>query len=379
MITYRKARPEDRAKYIDFANMVFSMNWAPHNFKTLLPKVYGDGRATDDMQNIAMDEAGNVRGLIAVMPDRMHVFDKVLNTGYVGTVSVHPFSRGEGHMKALMKMAVEGARAEGVDLMMLGGQRQRYEYFGFTPGGVAVDYRIIPANVRHALRTVDAEGIEFLPMENAAEALVDQAFALHEAQILHMERSREDFVCILKSWYAQPFIVCVGGAFAGYLLASRELKEIKELKLTDTDLYQAVLKAWIEQKQAHPLSVVAAGWDVELNRALSAFAEEESVENAEQLLVLNWAKVLAALLPLSGVSQPLQDGSLSVWIDEKPITVTVRAGAVEVKSEARLDAPHLTGKEAQRRLFAPLAAFEAPLAPAGWLPLRLYMSTADHF
>ena len=44
MIEYRFAAPEHRADLIDFINYVFSQNSVPHDFKTLIPKVYADGR-----------------------------------------------------------------------------------------------------------------------------------------------------------------------------------------------------------------------------------------------------------------------------------------------------------------------------------------------
>lgn len=43
MIEYRFAAPEHRADLIDFINYVFSQNSVPHDFKTLIPKVYADG------------------------------------------------------------------------------------------------------------------------------------------------------------------------------------------------------------------------------------------------------------------------------------------------------------------------------------------------
>ena len=164
MTTYRKARPEDRAQYLDFINMVFSMAHRPHDFSKLLPKVYGPGRPTDTLQNIAVADAGRVRGPVAVLPGALRGGDKALCTGYVGSVSAHPFARGEGHMKALMKMAIEGAAADGADLMMLGGQRQRYEYFGFTPGGVEIRYTVDQANLRHALRGVETANPDLDPL-----------------------------------------------------------------------------------------------------------------------------------------------------------------------------------------------------------------------
>ena len=35
--TYRKATENDREKYVDFANLVFSNAHVPHDFETLIP------------------------------------------------------------------------------------------------------------------------------------------------------------------------------------------------------------------------------------------------------------------------------------------------------------------------------------------------------
>ena len=66
------------------------------------------------------------------VPLSLLVAGKPLRAAGIGTVSVHPYARGEGHMKKLMHMTLEECRENGADLAMLGGQRQRYEYFGFT-------------------------------------------------------------------------------------------------------------------------------------------------------------------------------------------------------------------------------------------------------
>ena len=42
--TYRIADPSDRENYIDFINYVFSHAYGPSDFKTMLPKEYGDNR-----------------------------------------------------------------------------------------------------------------------------------------------------------------------------------------------------------------------------------------------------------------------------------------------------------------------------------------------
>ena len=101
MVTYRRATASDRAKILDFINMVFSMTVRPHDFSTLIPKVYGPGRGLAEIHCIALDDNDAVRGVVAALPQEIHILDQTLRTAFVGSVSVHPYARGEGHMKAL--------------------------------------------------------------------------------------------------------------------------------------------------------------------------------------------------------------------------------------------------------------------------------------
>lgn len=134
MSEYRKAKPEEREACIEFADYVFSKAHCPHDFETLIPRVYGEGVDSASMHRIAVDERGKIRALIAVLREELEVGGKALQAGFVGTVSVHPKARGEGHMKVLMGEWLKEMR-ETCDIAVLGGQRQRYEYFGFTRGG----------------------------------------------------------------------------------------------------------------------------------------------------------------------------------------------------------------------------------------------------
>ena len=67
MIEYRFAAPEHRADLIDFINYVFSQNSVPHDFKTLIPKVYADGRGYDGIHAIVLDD-GRVKGVVGQYP-----------------------------------------------------------------------------------------------------------------------------------------------------------------------------------------------------------------------------------------------------------------------------------------------------------------------
>ena len=134
MIEYRFADASYRADIIDFINMVFSQSAIPHDFKTLIPKVYADGRGFDEIHAIALDNQ-RVRGVVAQLPISAKYAGQDLKIGYIGSVSSHKYARGSGYMKVLMAMQLENAEKSGIDIMMLGGQRQRYEYFGYSPVG----------------------------------------------------------------------------------------------------------------------------------------------------------------------------------------------------------------------------------------------------
>ena len=65
MIEYRWADAQDLDNIIDFINMVFSMLRVPHNFETLLPKVYGKGFRIADIHVVAQEE-GRICGCVGM-------------------------------------------------------------------------------------------------------------------------------------------------------------------------------------------------------------------------------------------------------------------------------------------------------------------------
>ena len=100
---YRMTVPEDKADVIDFANLVFSQAHQPHDFSTLLPKVYGPD-AERLAEHFIATQNGKIRGCVGLYKEDYKLGDSMLKLGFVGTVSVHKYSRGEGHMQKLMTM-----------------------------------------------------------------------------------------------------------------------------------------------------------------------------------------------------------------------------------------------------------------------------------
>ena len=366
--------PMDREEIVDFANYVFSQAHEPHDFKTLLPKAYGDQLPELGAKHYLAKQAGRIRALVADRVIGLRILDETLKVGCVGTVSVHPYSRSEGHMKALMKMMTDDARSQALDLLMLGGIRQRYNYFGFEQAGWAYRYNIEEPAVRHALGGVDDSGVAFSELAEDKPEEVDFAWRLAASLPMAGERSRERFLDIMHSWHSRCRLIRIDGGMAGYVMG-----EGSEIALLNEDDLPRVIKALYRDDKPGRISIACGPHQTRRIEILGEICSNRSVGSVEMINVLNWPRVLTALLKLRASFLPLEDGELTIAIDgEAPLTIRVAGGAPAVAAEGRKPDLCFTHMQAQRRLFG-LEAFALGSAYRNWFPLPFCVSPADTF
>ena len=151
MVEFRKARREDADDVLDFINYVFSQAHRPHDFKQLNPKMYDSDYPFWDDHFVAVED-GHIRATIAFSIHENETEGISLKYGHVGQVSVHPYHRGRGFMKELMRLGISYMRDEcGCDYSNLGGLRQRYGYFGYMPSCYHYAFNVTSTNTRHVL------------------------------------------------------------------------------------------------------------------------------------------------------------------------------------------------------------------------------------
>lgn len=373
---YLCGKPEDRAAIIDLANYVFSQAHVPHDFKALLPKVYADeaaGLGCEAWHFLAKQD-GQIRALVACKPLQLHVGENVLSCGEVGTVSVHPYARGEGHMKKLMAMMLDDAREKRYDLLILGGQRQRYNYFGFEHAGHVMSCLTTAANVRHALAGVDASSITFSPLNEERREEVDYAWELSNRMVVYGERPRDEYLAILRSWKAEARLIRYHGDMAGYIVG-----DVNELVLEDESLLPQVIKALFEQPGGREeLHLNVAPYETERLRFMSTLCSGFKIDKVEMISVYNWKNVLAALLALKAKYTRLQDGEACVRVDGQTVTLRVQGGVPSVVEggESPIELEHL---QAERLFFAIDQLVLPDSRFNNWLPLPFNISSVDAF
>ncbi len=298
------ARACDRDEIVAFIDYVFSKAHRPHDFETLLPKLYGaqgDGAA----HHVLIRENGRLAATILVYPVPMHIGGERLVTLGVGSVSTHPMMRGRGYMDALLGAVDRAAQETGAAFAVLGGQRQRYQYYGFDNGGYQLRAQLDPANVRHALRNVDASAWDEIPM---AQAHAPQAKALMERQACYAERPEAAYLEILRSWSNAPFTLTKAGKPAGFgaLRKNPDGCHIAELLLEDEADFPAAMKRLSERHGA--LTICAAPWEIGRARFLASVCEDYHVAPNNMFKIYRPDQVQAALAGMAHflpLAQPL--------------------------------------------------------------------------
>lgn len=379
MIEYRFAKPEDRRDILDFIDLVFSKNSVPHDFATLLPKVYGEDAVITAPHALAV-ENGHILGNVAVMPFSINIAGHLLKGGYVGSVSVHPSCRRSGIMRRLMEMQIEKAKADGLQFLSLGGQRQRYGYYGFSPCGVRCRFSLNTSNVRHALRDQDDSAFSFAPTVAGSDE-EKAAYRLFNSQKVCGTRTEKGFTVICRSFKMEAVTVLYQGSFAGYVTASEDRTDIGELFLIKPEQIPAMIKAWFRVFGIKNLNISIPQWDSASAVQLVPIAEGVGCGSSGLTRVLDPEAFWSALLDLKAQLVPLRDGCLKIRLTDfdKTLAFTVKDGKTSVcPTEAAPDMV-MSAQDALRELTTPWPQTVTVPGMLNWFPLPYALPSPDTF
>lgn len=305
----------DYDEAIDFLNLVFSMSGTPHDFARLLPKLY----ASDTSQmpcHFAIRRGGRIRALVGSFPMTLMAAGHELKIAGIGSVATHPSDRGSGYMRRLMRAALEDMRSEGVSLSVLGGQRQRYNYYGYEKAGTVLKFNIGPANIRHS-SIDDSSTIRFVNLgSNVADMGSRQSsefsafiYELHSSQLFHVQREPEALFAILCSWNSTIWVATdLSGKPLGYLVIGSS-GDITEFLVADSKYILPVVSAWINNSGQGAV-ICLQPWQNEQIVSLSSVCESWHWGSAYQYRIFNWPSVLTAFLQLKTKITCLPEGTI---------------------------------------------------------------------
>ena len=294
MVHLEQAQPEQLQELLAFAEEAFRTPEGKVDFPTLLPKLYGPGADSAPLHTVLYED-GAPAGLYCLKIQDFNIAGTALRVGGIGTVCVDGRSRGKGHLALLMQDAQERMQAAGCDIAMLGGQRQRYERFGYVPAGAHWEFTLTPRNVRD-IRT---GGVALAPLAEYPSWL-ESARALHEKQPVTCARGGDaSFLTVLQSWRAEPYAVLQDGMFAGYCaLAEGKPPRLQELVLPDAALLPAFAAALAQHTGAAGVRVQLYPWQRAELAYFASVAEQGVCVPNHSYRVFHWAAAARAAMAL---------------------------------------------------------------------------------
>lgn len=392
---FERATPEDFDEIVDLANYVFSYSGTRHDFPTLLPKLYKREYGSAVHHFVAREEGG-IKAVVGAFPMSMMVAGEKLLVFGIGSVCVHPYRRHLGYMNALMKMSHDAIRASGADFGCLGGQRQRYQYFGYDRCGQSIHFSFNKANVRHRYGSGNFPEWSFRLLK-ADDAILPQCREWFELRPAYVVRKPDAFYDIQMTWNSAMWCILLEGKPCGYLTASGDGTEVHELVMGIDREPAEVLSAWLVQQKINEVRFAMPPFDQKGIASLSSLCENARLETADNLSIFNFPGTVRAFLKLKAGYSPLPDGSLVIAVEGRtPFSITVAEGTVlvgESEEPANLALPYM---DALALLFGPFGgvasvAIETRCAagPAGWsereralarawFPLPLFFDSLDN-
>jgi predicted N-acetyltransferase YhbS len=365
----------DFEEAMDFFNLIFSA-YAPHDFESMLPHVY---RPTEEQMgyNYAIKTGGRIRAIVGMVPITWEAGGVEIRVAGIGGVSTHPKWRSHGFMKALMNHCLGRMKEQGYHASWLGGQRQRYLYFGYERCGSMNVFTVNKTNVRHCFQGEANLHLDPLVADDADR--IAKAKALHDARPVHCRRPLEDFHKYCVSWNCRPLVAMdVDGRMVGYLVVNKKGSAIAELVAETDDLAVRMVHAWLANRSEDSVTIDVHPLWAGLARKLGEICEDQRIVMSGNWRIFDWVTVADALMKMRRAIGPMAEGRVVVEIDGYG-TIELSVDGEEaacIASDAAHDL-HCSPPAAMRLLFGPLRPSlvlpvperAAPLE--SWCPLPL--------
>ena len=382
-VYYGAGTPGMFDEYVDFINYVFGFNGNSDDFKKLLPKLYRYELDPAGNSYVAV-ENGKIRAAVGAFDHDIVVCGKLLKTRGIGNVAVHPYERSRGFMRKLMNMAVDGMVADGVALSVLGGRRQRYNYFSYDKLGSEISMSFNPDNIRHTFGPSYSRRFTFRRISRGDEDLLRDVRRVSESQPLHAVRNGANYFDIITSWRQTVWAGFDGDVFAGY--AVEKNGSVSELLLDASRNAEVAefVRDLFDATDRGSLTVRLPVWLDSYIEKLIGICEHYSLGPSKSFSVLDYEKVCGAFFELESTYRRIADGRLTLAIDgrggKEKITLESEGGVPRVFAAGETDADlELSHLEAMNLLCAPYSTARAKLPAniASWLPLPLYLFYSD--
>ena len=364
---------------LQLLNCAFSKkNGKPCDFEKDIPKMWG--RDDEHMgKHLGIFEDGKLVSCIGIYPYTVKIGGSELKFASTGNIATYPDYEGRGYMTALINAAMEEICSLGLDAIRLGGQRTRYNRFGFETAGQRL---IFEFTVKSRLLSLYGDiGVVFKKIAPSDKEDIEYARELYNSCEISVYRDSESAYQTMTMWSCTPYIAYIGEERIAYLSAKPNEAFVAEIFAKDTDSLVKALCAWVKRCGV-TVSVPYPAYRTEDLLMLSYCCDSIKITSPCMFRVMNFVSLTDALMKLKASYKKLPLGELLIDIEGYgKIRLYSDEGGVGCEHTDRECSLTLGPLEATRLLFGPtspeLVVRDVPEQASAWLPLPLSWNGQD--
>jgi GNAT superfamily N-acetyltransferase len=168
---------------------------------------------------LLLHDKGHLVGHLAIHPLPIRLEDVTLKVGGLGCVGALPERRGEGIMTTLLSDAIARMRRSGYALSALGGDRQRYGWFGWENAGMVNRYTL---STRYLAKPSRAERVLKIEAYASDPSINRRIRKWGEQHLYWQDRPMADIPLLLKRPRRRTWICREGNRFAYVCIYQRQ-------------------------------------------------------------------------------------------------------------------------------------------------------------
>ena len=369
----RNLRLEEFDAFIRFLDRCYG--FSPGMFEAGYPHTY---RPTPELcaSTFVVEREGRIVSHVGLYPLEVVIHGVTWPIGGIGGVGTLPEERGKGHMTRLLHIVIDVMREAEMPLSWLGGDRQRYNAFGWERAGQTYE-------LTFSRRALDRAGVEPIEIEGRRPVdALDWVERLQPTLVCHARRPHLPLQMRMKGlrvWTAEDGYAILRGSEWGPL----SIVELVSASGRETGMIRALLE-WTQRDDIR--WTLPAGDDECLARVMPGVSHWR-LGGWGMWRINDLAQVLAlARHVLRLRAAALRDFELAIGVREHDrtnvATLAVRGGQIEVARGRHVE-PYVEWSvvEAARALLGgpPVAGeVDVPAGLRALLPIPMYLPGLDH-
>ena len=291
----RILKPEEAPSLEELVDTVF-MSGRAGEMRRIFPGMFSEGNTGN---HLVFVDGGRVVSHVGMVYRWASIEGCTVRVSSIGAVATLDAYRGKGMATELVGMAQDKARAEGIDFMIISGDRTLYR----RPGATRVGCDLIALIDAHAADALYSPAVH---IENMAETDLPDCIAAYNQRAVHFIRPLDDWQWLVRGRASMSrdnelVVVRKAGVFQGYFVMWKPDQEGTHHVVEfagDAGSMAAVLKPLLERSGARTIKLRLQAGD----RALKALLEGAGLElrpdtTGGTLLLLNFRQLTRRLRP----------------------------------------------------------------------------------